>query len=82
MLNLIFKFLAPIATALVALKNSGINIGPIGDEVLKVIDATEADKVNFEGGQAVVIAHFTEGGVPGTVVAVKNGGPAAASLGL
>lgn len=82
MLNTIFNVLSQVAGAIGLLKGAGVNLGPIGDEVLKVIQATAADKANFEGGQAVVIGHFSEGGIPGTIVAVKNGGPAAGSLGL
>lgn len=82
MINTILQVLGAVAGAIGVLKNAGVNIGPIGTEALKVIEATQTDLANFTNGQAVVIGTFTENGVPGTIVAVKNGGPAAASLGL
>ena len=80
MLNAIFSILAQVAGALNILKGAGVNLGPIGNEAIKIIDATVADKTNFESGQAVVIGSFTEGGVPGTLFAAKNDGPAYKSL--
>lgn len=82
MLSTIFNVLGAIGSALGTLKLGGVNIGPIGNEALKVIDATEADHANFESGQAVVVGTFTENGVKGYIVAVKAGGPAASALGL
>lgn len=87
MLKIILKVLSGIAGAIGVLKQFGIGVTPgpaqnIENEILKVIDATEADHTNYENGQAVIIATFTESGVKGYLIAAKSGGPAATSLGL
>ena len=82
MLATILGVLGSVAQALGVLKGAGVNLGPIGNEAITIIGETAVDLTNFTNGQAVVLGTFTEGGVPGTIVAVKNGGTAASSLGL
>uniref|UniRef100_E6QP69 Uncharacterized protein n=1 Tax=mine drainage metagenome TaxID=410659 RepID=E6QP69_9ZZZZ len=78
----ILKILGTVATSLGILKQFGVNLGPVGNEALNILNDVPIDLTDFNNGQAVVLGTFTENGVPGTIVAVKNGGPAAASLGL
>lgn len=75
MITTILAMLAQLVSALGVLKSAGVNVGPIGTEAIAVITATETDLQNFATGQPVVIAHFTEGGAHGTLVALKDGGP-------
>lgn len=87
MLATILKVLAGVASAIGVLKQFGIGITPgpaqtVENEILEVIDATTTDHTNYENGQAVIVATFTENGVKGYVVACKSGGAAAGSLGL
>lgn len=88
MLATIIKVLAGIASAIGLLKQFGVGISTgspaqvVENEILSIINDTEADHANYENGQAVIVATFTESGVKGYLVAVKSGGPAASSLGL
>ncbi len=82
MIASILKVLGAVASAIGVLNQFGVNTGPIGNEVLRVVEDVPVNLTNFQDGQAVVVATFSEQGIPGTLVAVKNGGPAAASLGL
>lgn len=74
--------LGAVGSILEGLKTAGINTGTIGDFALKEVQATQTDEANYLAGQAVPLGTFSYGGKPGTIVAVQNGGPAAASLGL
>lgn len=71
-----------IGSILNSLKGSGFPIGSLGDFVLKEVEATQVDEANYLAGQAVVLAPFSYQGQAGTILVVKNGGPAAQSLGL
>jgi len=71
-----------LSALLGALKSAGVPVGNVGDQVLSTIEHSEVDLANYESGQAVPIANFSVAGEPGYLVAVKAGGPAAASLGL
>jgi hypothetical protein len=74
--------LAGLGSILAGLKGSGVNIGSIGTVALQTIETTEQDEANYLAGQAVVVGTLSYDGQPGTIVVVKNGGPAAQSLGL
>lgn len=80
MLNNIVAVLAKIAGALLVLKQFGVNTGTLGQEALDAIDATEATIADYQNGQAVVVASFTDGGVAGVLVAMNKTGPAYKSL--
>ena len=74
--------LSAVGSLLGALKGSGVNIGDIGNLALTDIETTQVDEANYLAGQAVVVGSFSFNNEPGTIVAVKNGGAAAGSLGL
>lgn len=74
--------LGAVGGILEGLKNAGVNTGSIGDFALKEVQATQTDEANYLAGQAVPLGKFSYGGKSGTIVAVQDGGPAAASLGL
>ena len=74
--------LGAVGSLLSSLKGAGVNVGSAGDLVLKDVLATETDEANYLAGQAVPIQAFSYQNEPGTVLIVKNGGPAAASIGL
>lgn len=82
MLQALLGGLGQLANALGLLKTIGVNIGPVGNEVLKINNFTQTDIHNYESGQAVVLGQMSENGKPGTILCVMNGGPAAASVGL
>lgn len=82
MIATILKVLGAVGSAIGILKQFGVDTGPIGNDLLHIVEDVPVNLTNFQNGQAVVVGTFSEGGIPGTLVAVKNGGPAAASLGL
>lgn len=82
MLSWLLPALGAIATLLTGLKAGGVNLGTVGNDALNVLDASQVDITNYEAGQAVPLANISVDGMPGTIIAVKNGGAAAASLGL
>lgn len=79
--NLIPIILGAAAAIFSGLKSAGV-LTNIDNEALNIVDASQVDLANYAAGQAVVLGTFSEGGQPGTIVAVKNGGAAAGSLGL
>lgn len=81
-MNAILVALQAAAALIAGLKSSGVNLGPIGDVVAKDIAEYTASKANYENGQAVVVGTFSENNVQGYIVAVKQGGQAAGTLGL
>lgn len=82
MIAFILRILGYAASVFGAAKQFGLNVGPIGAEVMNILDETSIGMADYEAGQAVVLGTFTQAGAPGTIVVVKNGGPAAKSLGL
>ena len=79
---IITAILAAVGGLLGGLKSGGVNVGSIGNLVLSDIQTSEVDEANYLNGQAVVVGSFSYDNQPGTIVVVKNGGPAAQSLGL
>lgn len=61
---------------------AGSATSSIEEEVLQDIAAGSAGYVEYESGSAAVVATFTQNGVKGYVLAVKEGGTAAKALGL
>lgn len=82
MITTILNVLGAVASAFGVLKGAGVNLGPLGNEALTALESAAVNIANFENGNAVPIGHFTEGGVRGTIVVVKDGGSAATALGL
>ncbi len=82
MISFILRILSYAASVFGAAKQFGLNLGPVASEVVNILDETAIGKADYEAGQAVVLGTFTENGAPGTIVVVKNGGPAAKALGL
>ena len=79
-LNLIPGVTGVLETVFPQLKNS-----PTVNEVLKIVDGTQADVANYDSGQAVVVATIPQNAVPGAtaagvLVAMQDGGPAYNSI--
>jgi hypothetical protein len=82
MLLTILKYLNFIPGLVSLLTSWGVPTGTLGAEAVKLVEATDADITNYEAGQAVVVANISVENEAGYLVAMKVGGPAAASLGL
>lgn len=83
-LSSIVQWLSIIPGIAGILQAAGIKLPtPVG-QAIQVITATDADVANYESGQAVVVAKIpqVEGNDPGYLIACKQSGPAAQSLGL
>ena len=80
--QIISAAIGAVGSLLGSLKGAGVPLGSVGDFALKEIESTQIDEANYLAGQAVPIGTISYQGEPGTIVAVKNGGPAAQSLGL
>ena len=79
---IIAAIIGGVGSLLASLKGAGVPLGPIGDVILQGVQLTQTDEANYLAGQAVPIHSFSYQNVPGSIIIVKNGGPAAQSLGL
>lgn len=72
-----------LADAVLALTEvNSVSSSVFGAAALKIVQKTQAGFDNLQAGQAATVATIAVDGSDYSIVAVKNGGPAATALGL